>query len=153
MSDGSGFPEEAYTHARDSAGLDFLAITEHNHKAAPSKIQENSDLYSGSASSSLISTANRFNDAGGFVALYGQEFSSIGKGNHANVFEVDEVISTDEVANGRWDLLLNNWLPAHPDSQGQPTLLLLNHPAQSSSPNAIEYGIDDLDFLLVRIEC
>src|SRR5437016_828310 len=32
-SDGSGLPEEAYKHARD-AGLDFLFITEHNHRLA-----------------------------------------------------------------------------------------------------------------------
>ena len=31
LSDGSGTPAEAYEHARDTAGLDFLAITEHNH--------------------------------------------------------------------------------------------------------------------------
>lgn len=33
-SDGSGTPENAYRHARDVAGLDFLAITEHNHEWA-----------------------------------------------------------------------------------------------------------------------
>lgn len=34
FSDGSATPEVAYTHARDVAGLDFLAITEHNHRRA-----------------------------------------------------------------------------------------------------------------------
>lgn len=144
LSDGSGLPAEAYEHARDVAGLDFLAITEHNHKSAPSQIQDNPDLYSGSAATSLISIANQFNEDGVFVALYGQEFSSIGSGNHANIFEIDTVISTSIVENGRWDSLFNIWLPAHPDSQGEPPLLLLNHPAQSSSPNSKEYGIDDL---------
>ena len=33
-SDGSGTPREAFTHARDAANLDFLAITEHNHRSA-----------------------------------------------------------------------------------------------------------------------
>jgi hypothetical protein len=29
------------------------------------------------------------------------------------------------------------------DTQGQPPILLLNHPALSSSPQNVEYGIDD----------
>ncbi|MFQ5962675.1 MAG: CehA/McbA family metallohydrolase [Candidatus Scalinduaceae bacterium] len=142
-SDGSGTPEMAYTHARDIAGLDFLAITEHNHPRAPSRIATNHQLYSGSFPDSLISTAERFTQDGRFVAIYGQEFSSISSGNHANVFEVGAVIDTSDVPNGEWDDLLNTWLPSHLDSQGQPALILLNHPAQSSSPNDKEYGIDD----------
>ena len=31
-SDGSGTPDDAYRHARNTAGLDFLAVTEHNHR-------------------------------------------------------------------------------------------------------------------------
>lgn len=31
VSDGSGTPAEVYENARDIAGLDFLALTEHNH--------------------------------------------------------------------------------------------------------------------------
>ena len=41
-SDGSGTPDEAYRHAR-SAGLDFLAITEHNHKSAESGAKDRRD--------------------------------------------------------------------------------------------------------------
>ena len=144
-SDGSATPEVAYAHARDVAGLDFMAITEHNHKKAPSRIATDHELYNGDVSTSLISTANAFTENGSFVALYGQEFSTIGGGNHANVFEVGDVISTNDVPNGEWDKLLNEWLPDHLDSQGEPALLLLNHPAQSRSPNNIEYGIDDYD--------
>lgn len=143
ISDGSGTPRDAFRHARDVARLDFLAVTEHNHAGAPSRLQDESELYNGSGSRSLISQAQRFTRNGRFVALYGQEFSSIGSGNHANVLDVGDVISTDDVPNGRWDRLLNHWLPAHPDSQGLPAIMLLNHPAQSSSPNDREYGIDD----------
>ena len=144
-SDGVGTPEVAYAHARDVAGLDFLAVTEHNHRRAPSRIATDHQLYSGSISISLISTAARFTENGRFVAIYGQEFSSISSGNHANVFEVGAVISTSSVPNGEWDELLNTWLPNHVDSQGKPALMQLNHPAQSSSPNHKEYGIDDFD--------
>lgn len=141
-SDGRATPEVAYAHARDVAGLDFLAITEHNHPDA-GRIAEDPQLYSGSVTTSLISTAGRFTENGRFIAIYGQEFSSIGSGNHANVFEVGEVIRTNDVPNGSWDKLLNDWLPAHFDSQNAPPLMLLNHPATSKSPQSKEYGIDD----------
>jgi hypothetical protein len=142
-SDGSATPADAYAHARDVAGIDFLAVTEHNHSQAGGAIARDHTLYNGARTDSLISTAGRFDQAGRFVALYGQEFSSISSGNHANVFEVGEVIDETAVPNGGWDNLLNTWLPAHLDSAGLPAILLLNHPAQSSSPNAKEYGIDD----------
>ena len=35
-SDGTGTPSQAYKHARDAAKLEFLAITEHNHRLAES---------------------------------------------------------------------------------------------------------------------
>ncbi len=148
-SDGSATPEVAYAHARDVAHLDFLAITEHNHRRAPSRIATDHELYSGTVSTSLISTARRFSEDDRFVAIYGQEFSSIGSGNHANVFEVGAVISTDDVPNGEWDKLFDTWLPAHLDSEGKPALMLLNHPAIGSSPSNKEYGIDDFSSLSV----
>jgi hypothetical protein len=55
LSDGSGTPAEAYEHARDVAGLDFLAITEHNHAQA-GDIANNHALYTGPGSLSLIPT-------------------------------------------------------------------------------------------------
>jgi hypothetical protein len=82
----TGTPSEAYTHARGVAHLDFLAITEHNHADAGS-IATNHALYTGPGSISLIPTANSFVEEGVFIALYGQEFSSISKGNHVNVID------------------------------------------------------------------
>jgi hypothetical protein len=142
-SDGTGTPEDAYRYARDEAKIDFLAITEHNHHAAPSRLENEPELYNGTIGTSLISAAKRFNQDGRFIAIYGQEFSSIGTGNHANVFEVGDVIQPSEVPNGRWDKLLDIWLLAHMDSQGKPAIMLLNHPSISGSSNDKEYGIDD----------
>lgn len=141
-SDGQSVPQEAYTHARDVAGLDFLAITEHNHGSAGG-VESHPDLYNGNHDRSLISAANRFTVDGEFVAIFGQEVSSISSGNHANVFEVRDVVRTSEVANGAWRDLLNSWIPNHPDVHGNTALVLLNHPATSSSPNNLEYGRDD----------
>ena len=142
LSDGSGFPEPAYIYARDTVGLDFLAITEHNHAQA-GRIQDDPLLYSGASSISLKSTATRFTVDGEFVALFGQEFSTIKSGNHANVFEVDSVILTEAVPNGDWRALLEDWIPSHLDTTGREALVLLNHPATSGSPDDKEYGRDD----------
>jgi hypothetical protein len=139
LSDGSGTPAEAYAHARDIAGLDFMAITEHNHAQA-GDIAGNHALYTGPGSLSLIPTANRFTEEGRFIALYGQEFSTIGSGNHMNVIDAPRVI---DVPNGQVRTLIETWLPANLDTQGQAPLLLLNHPSTSGSPRNLEYGIDD----------
>ena len=151
-SDGSGTPEQAYTHARDVAKLDFLAITEHNHAAAEDGatadrhdgilIGKDHNLYVGPQATALIPTAGRFNQDGTFIAFYGQEFSSISKGNHMNVFEVPEVI---DAPNGRFDQLLQ-WCAQHSDSGGEFAVLQLNHPgenAQKDPFNDLEYGADD----------
>ena len=144
-SDGSGTPEEAYEHARDAenAGLDFMALTEHNHAEAlgPDNrgIATEPALYKGSGSDSLISTARRMTQDGRFVALYGQEFSTISSGNHVNVFDIGEVIG---VQKGRFDLLLD-FLAANKDSAGQPAIIMFNHPKNTLEVEAKEYGRDD----------
>jgi hypothetical protein len=144
-SDGSGTPEEAFEHAKN-AGLDFLAITEHNHKDADGTgdrkdgllIAKDHSLYNGAQSASLIATAKRLTKNGTFVALYGQEFSTISSGNHMNVFDAPEVIG---VQNGEFGELIT-WIEAHPDSMGLPPILQFNHPALFDDPST-EYGQDD----------
>lgn len=147
FSDGRGTPQVAYPHARDVAGLDFLAITEHNHRVNVGPLGSNHALYNGPAATSLIRSAQQFNEDGRFVAIFGQEFSTIGSGNHANVFEVLDVIDDTQVPSGEWGTLLNTWIPSHLDATGQPALMLLNHPAISDSPSAREYGRDDFNNL------
>jgi hypothetical protein len=146
-SDGSGTPAQAYRHAREVAGLDFLAVTEHNHAQAESGaddrvdgllIATNPSLYTGPQASGLLPAARRHTEDGRFVALYGQEFSSISQGNHVNVYDVDQVI---DVPNGRFDRLVT-WLAAHPDGAGNPPVIQLNHPALYDQ-EAKEYGADD----------
>ncbi len=148
-SDGSGTPEEAYRHARDVAQLDFLAITEHNHSqaedhATPDRRDKLLIATDRSLYEKLKAAAARFTRAGRFVALYGQEVSSISAGNHMNVFEVDSVLDEKAVPNGRFDLLFKGWLPLHPDSTGQPAVAQLNHPYfRKTDKYYREYGQDD----------
>lgn len=121
-SDGLGEPRDAFKMACD-AGLDFFAITEHNHDAGDGKgerhdgrmIATRPDLYRGTPEA-LVEVANELNHPGDCVTIYGQEFSTISQGNHVNVFDVDDVIP---VENGRFDLLLE-WVRNHPDHGGSP---------------------------------
>lgn len=144
-SDGSGTPQEAYTYARDVAKIDFLALTEHNHAEALGNdgigIATNPALYKGSQPSSLISTAKSMTQDGRFVALYGQEFSTISSGNHANIFDIGEVINIEK---GRFDLLVN-FLQNNKDSSGQSAIMMLNHPDSSIDIGSKEYGFDDFN--------
>lgn len=151
-SDGSGTPAMAFDHAR-LRGLDFMAVTEHNHKDAERGI-DNRDrrkdgvmiarepaLYYGTPSNgeaSLVDAALAASVPGEFVALYGQEFSAISRGNHVNVFEVGSVIPA---ANGAFDELVG-WLGANPDSRGSAPIVQLNHPS-SQFRRTNEYGRDD----------
>lgn len=148
-SDGSGTPRQAYRHARNVARVDFLAITEHNHSKAEQGasadrqdgilIAKNHNLYSGSGPNSLISAANAANVDGTFVALYGQEFSSISSGNHVNIFDVPEVIT---VPNGAYDQLVA-FLGSIRDSRNKQPILQMNHPGLNGNNPAKDYGQDD----------
>lgn len=146
-SDGSGTPRQAYEFARDQARLDFLAVTEHNHKAAENNagdrkdgilIANDPDLYSGSQPESLIRAAQEFTENGRFVAIYGQEFSSISKGNHVNVFEVPSVISAP---NGDFAALVS-YLTTHNDSNNKSPIVQFNHP-KLFRDSSTEYGAED----------
>ena len=143
-SDGIGTPADAYEMAC-AAGLDFFAITEHNHAAADGKgdrrdgitIAGDPSLYAGRPSS-LLETADRVGQLGECVTIYGQEFSTISRGNHVNVFDVDKVI---DVEDGRFDLLLD-WLDANADGGGADALVQFNHPRGGKRAVA-DYGRDD----------
>ncbi|MCW5769304.1 MAG: CehA/McbA family metallohydrolase [Phycisphaeraceae bacterium] len=148
-SDGSGTPAMAFDHAR-LRGLDFMAITEHNHAQAERNAGNRRDglliatdhaLYRGTPANcerSLVDAALEASASGGFVALYGQEFSTISSGNHANVYEVQDVIPS---AGGRYDHLVQ-WLATNLDSTGKPAIIQFNHP-NSQYRRTTEYGRDD----------
>ncbi len=129
-SDGKGTPEQAFSHARDVAKLDFLAVTEHNHLLGGnvSSSETKTALYKGPPASAMRPTADRFTVPGKFIAIAGQEYSSMSKGNHVNLLDLPEVIT---LKNGEFDELLP-WLDANRDSSGNPPIMQLNHPALGS---------------------
>jgi DNA/RNA endonuclease YhcR with UshA esterase domain len=142
FSDGTGTPADAYQSARD-AGLDFFAVTEHNHAQAGGSdgVFLTTPLYE-----ELKRSAEDATEDGEFVALYGQEVSSISKGNHVNVFNSSTIV---DVANGDFRDLYERYLVDHPEVP----LVQLNHPDVSAdrNPNTAankrnnDYGIDDYD--------
>ncbi len=167
FSDGSGTPEEAYQMAKDN-NLDFFAITEHNHSLAELGADEradkvlianNHDLYNSNepvtftrhltdgseeeiTAKSDIKAALDITDST-FLALYGQEFSSISKGNHINLFDYDKVINSD---NGNFKQFYTGIKDAEANEHYFP-VVQLNHPVAIEDLNSTEpndYGIDDL---------
>lgn len=141
FSDGRGTPRQAYQHARGPGQLDFMAITEHNHRDADGTgdardgklIATNPALYP-----DLLDAAGDREDPGRFAALFGQEFSTISTGNHVNVIGADEVIDDTQVPNGAFDVLYEDWIPLHP----QVRLVQWNHPWDGKN-EATQYGLDD----------
>ncbi|MEI6309450.1 MAG: hypothetical protein WCP58_07400, partial [bacterium] len=68
-SDGEGAPAQAFTYARDSAGLDFLALTDHG------------ELLSDAEWADTRSQADAFTSTGSFAALAGFEWTDYLKGH------------------------------------------------------------------------
>lgn len=150
-SDGSGTPEEAFSRAR-AAGLDFMAVTAHNHSRAEGGADEtrrdrvmiatNTDLYDSPdpvsftrrltisgvdqtediTAESLITAANEATRAN-FVGIFGQEFSTISSGNHVNVLGAESVLT---VGNGEFGELYTQLSNVDP-GEALP-VLQMNHP-------------------------
>jgi hypothetical protein len=166
FSDGSGTPAEAYTMAR-SAGVDFFAITEHNHAQAEAGAEERTDgvliatqpgLYTSPTDVTVtphsgvpyqaasVMQAAKMATTSTFLALYGQEFSTISSGNHVNVFDYPEVLT---IANGDFVNFFKT-LQARP---GPPYVVQLNHPDvhgdqfyTGNDPQAVKHAFNDYGF-------
>lgn len=95
-------PEAAFAYAR-GRGLDFLAVSEHNHMydgsagsnadADPAKAKE---LYQAGLASAAAFNATK----PGFLALYGMEWGVINNGGHVNIFNSDELLGWENNARG-----------------------------------------------------
>jgi len=70
LSDGTGTPEDYYRYARDVAGLDVAALTDHDHWGIPF-LDETPAHWS-----RIEAAAQRFHEPGRFVTLLGYEWTS-----------------------------------------------------------------------------
>jgi len=137
-SDGEGEPEDAFEYARYTAGIDFLAVTDH---------MEQIDMLE------WYNVKNDADDAtenGSFVAIAAWEWGSPLYG-HINVFNTDEIIS--DVLNlwyyNDFDEFLD-WLSENP-----PSIAQFNHPGDEetfNNWNDFEYVGESTDEIFALIE-
>jgi len=82
-SDGQGTPAIAFAYARDSARIDFMAVTDHHNGLVAWEYED------------ILAQADYFNEDGVFVAIGGQEWTGIGR-SHATVFEADHIFTAPQ---------------------------------------------------------
>jgi hypothetical protein len=83
ISDGTGTAEDYFRYARDVAGLDVVALTDHDHWGM-SFLDDDPETWR-----SIRDTARSFNEPGRFVALSGYEWTSWIHG-HRHVLHFDD---------------------------------------------------------------
>ncbi len=81
-------PADAYRYAKQTKQLDFLGISEHNHRQAGMKIPSNY--------AKGIREAKEATEVGKFVALYGMEYGVIKNGGHVLIYGIDKLIGWEE---------------------------------------------------------
>lgn len=130
LSDGSASPSQYFEYGRDAAGLDFLAITDHDHwglralDATPALWEE------------TVAVVKRFHDPGRFVALLGYEWTNWVEGHrhvvHFGTEEELEIVSSlapeTDTPVELWDAL-----------RGQPLMTIAHHSA--GGPVPIDWSI------------
>jgi hypothetical protein len=116
LSDGTGSPEDYYTYARDVAGLDFAALTDHDHWGMRF-LDGEPELWE-----RILEAGRRFHDPGTFVTLLGYEWTSWIHGHRHVLFFGDSariLSSMDpryEHPEGLWEAL-----------RGQPAITIPHH--------------------------
>lgn len=122
VSDGAGTPAQAFAHARDEAGLDFFAVTDHDYYPDP---MTDADW------SVIRSAADQYNEDGRFVTFWGFEWTSdterwqpggLGLG-HVTVVGSEDYCSSADAGTRTLDQLVD-WL------SGRSAIALFNHPGQ-----------------------
>ncbi len=84
FSDGTGLPEDYFLYARDVAGLDFAALTDHDHWGVEF-LDENPDMWE-----TLRAAAKQFHSPGRFVTLPGYEWTSWLHGHRHVLYFADD---------------------------------------------------------------
>ena len=149
LSDGAGTIDDAYTHAREVAGVDFLAVTDHSN-SFDNDTQAN--IADGSMSEKWqtgLNAADKYNEDGAFTAIYAYEMTwsaGTGKYGHMNTFNTAGFETRTNSA-----MNLRNYyatLKTQPQSVSQ-----FNHPGTTFGDFA-DFGFydEDIDQLITLIE-
>jgi hypothetical protein len=122
VSDGEGTPAQAFAHARDQAGLDFFAVTDHDYYPDPMTVAD---------WSAIRNAADQYNEDGRFVTFWGFEWTSdteqwqpggLGLG-HVTVVGSDDYCSSADTGTRTLNQLVS-WLST------RSAIALFNHPGQ-----------------------
>ncbi|HBK55004.1 MAG TPA: hypothetical protein DDZ76_01750 [Xanthomonadales bacterium] len=120
---GGARPVDAWSYARNTAGLDFLAVVEHNHlmqEACPTcTAQGVRDRYTAGFNNAISSTV-----AGSFVALFGMEWGVISGGGHVNIYNQSKLMA--------WSSEPNHVLTPQSDYPALYTAIKNNQPSGGS---------------------
>ena len=113
VSDGSGSLDQAYSYARDVAGLDFFSTGDHAEQISSSEWNNTKNV------------ANSYNQDGVFTTFYAFEWSS-GSHGHVLVVNSDDYCSSSQSATNTFSELLT-WLSS------RETVAFFNHPGRESN--------------------
>jgi len=124
-SDGTWRPADAFTYARDTANIDFLAVTDHSNSVTSPEWAD------------TLTQAGSFTQNGSFVALAGFEYTNSAEG-HMNVYNTSTYVSRNDT---NYDTLAEfyAWLKTQPDAIAE-----FNHPFTLQDFGSFGYdaGID-----------
>ena len=129
-------PFLAYKRAADAGKLDFLAITDHVHGPEGGEAEYCRHEMPFGGYRLIYDSASRINAdpqyRGRFLAIPGMEWSTIGSGNHVNIFFARNPVPQN-IPNGNFRALFMNYL-TNPALEGRNNLLLvqMNHPNQDN---------------------
>jgi hypothetical protein len=137
-------PVAAWRRAALAAKLDFLALTDHLHGPEGGSPEFCSHEMPPGGYRLLMEAAARINDdpqfRGKFLAIPAMEWSSIGAGNHINIFFARNPVPSG-IRNGDFQSLLNSYF-RNPSLEGNNPMLLvqMNHPNANGGSFSSNYG-------------
>jgi hypothetical protein len=129
VSDGTGLPEDFFRYARDVAGLDAAALTDHDHHGAPRYLDENEDVWE-----SIRTAVRRSRAPGRFVSILGYEWTSWLHG-HRHVLYFGDDGPVRSALDPRHDAPPKLWAAL----RGDTALTIAHHPA--GGPMATNWAI------------
>lgn len=151
-SDGSGTPEEAFAYAKEVAGLDFLAVTDHSNSLdGAANAALNQDAASISQTWKQGREAAKAATSGSFLALYGFEMTWQNGLGHISTFFTPGFLSRDQDAFQSYGTALDAYyreLSAVPGSISQ-----FNHPGSAYGDfEAFGHLSDEADAAMALLE-
>ncbi len=123
FSDGTGTPEDYYLYARDVAGLDVAALTDHDHWGIQA-LDSHPELWD-----EIQRQTKRFHEPGRFVTLLGFEWTSWIQG-HRHVLRFDDQGKVLSSLDPAYESPLQLWAAL----AGQPALTFAHHSAGGPVP-------------------